>query len=42
MAAASIAGGVIGTHLAKRLPPAGMRGFAIAVGLYAAVKMFLV
>jgi uncharacterized membrane protein YfcA len=42
MAAASIAGGVAGTHLAKRLPPAGMRGFAIAVGLYAAVKMFLV
>lgn len=41
MAAASIAGGFAGTHLAKRLPPAGMRGFAIAVGLYAAVKMFL-
>jgi uncharacterized membrane protein YfcA len=42
MAAASIVGGVVGTHLAKRLPPGGMRGFAIAVGLYAAVKMFLV
>jgi uncharacterized membrane protein YfcA len=42
MAAASIAGGFAGTHLAKRLPPAGMRGFAIAVGLYAAVKMFLI
>lgn len=41
MAAASIVGGLAGTHLAKRLPPAGMRGFAIAVGLYAAVKMFL-
>jgi uncharacterized membrane protein YfcA len=41
MAIASIAGGFTGTHLAKRLPPAGMRGFAIAVGLYAAVKMFL-
>lgn len=41
MAIASIAGGFAGTHLAKRLPPAGMRGFAIMVGLYAAVKMFL-
>jgi uncharacterized membrane protein YfcA len=42
MAVASIAGGFVGTHLAKRLPPAGMRGFAIVVGLYAAVRMFLV
>jgi uncharacterized membrane protein YfcA len=42
MASASIAGGFVGTHLAKRLPPAGMRGFAILVGLYAAVKLFLV
>jgi uncharacterized membrane protein YfcA len=42
MAVASIAGGFAGTHLAKRLPPAGMRGFAIAVGLYAAVKILLV
>jgi uncharacterized membrane protein YfcA len=41
MAAACIAGGFVGTHLAKRLPPAGMRGFAIAVGLYAAGRMFL-
>ncbi len=41
MAAASVAGGFAGTHLAKRLPPAGMRAFAIAVGLYAAGKMFL-
>jgi uncharacterized membrane protein YfcA len=41
MAAASIAGGFAGSHLAKRLPPAGMRGFAIAVGLYAAGRMFL-
>ena len=41
MAAASIAGGFVGAQLAKRLPPAGVRGFAIAVGLYAAVKMFL-
>ncbi len=41
MAAASIVGGLAGTVLAKRLPPAGMRGFAICVGLYAAVRMFL-
>ena len=41
MAAAAIAGGFVGAQLAKRLPPAGMRGFAIAVGLYAAVRMFL-
>jgi uncharacterized membrane protein YfcA len=41
MAAASIAGGFVGSHLAKKLPPSGMRAFAIAVGLYAAVRMFL-
>jgi uncharacterized protein len=41
MAAASIAGGFLGARLAMRLPPAGMRGFAIAVGLFAAGKMFL-
>ncbi len=41
MAAASIAGGFVGAQLAQRLPPAGMRGFAIAVGLYAAARMFL-
>jgi len=41
MAAASIAGGFVGARLAQRLPPAGMRGFAIAVGLYAAVRLFL-
>ncbi len=41
MAVASIAGGFAGAHLAKRLPPAGMRAFAIAVGLFAAGKMFL-
>ncbi|HEX9049239.1 MAG TPA: sulfite exporter TauE/SafE family protein [Anaeromyxobacter sp.] len=41
MAAASIAGGFLGARLAQRLPPAGMRGFAIAVGLFAAVKLFL-
>ena len=38
---ASIAGGFVGARLAQRLPPAGMRGFAIAVGLFAAVKLFL-
>lgn len=36
MAAASIAGGFAGAKLAQRLPPAGMRAVAIAVGLYAA------
>jgi len=41
MAAANVAGGFVGARLAQRLPPAGMRGFAIAVGLYAAVRMFL-
>ncbi len=41
MAVASIAGGFAGARLAQRLPPAGMRGFAIAVGLFAAGKMFL-
>jgi hypothetical protein len=41
MAIASIAGGFLGARLAMRLPPAGMRGFAIAVGLFAAGKMFL-
>jgi uncharacterized membrane protein YfcA len=41
MAAASIAGGFAGARLAQRLPPIAMRGFAIAVGLYAAGRMFL-
>jgi hypothetical protein len=41
MAAFNIAGGFLGARLAQRLPPAGMRGFAIAVGLFAAGKMFL-
>ncbi len=41
MAIASIIGGFVGARLAQRLPPAGMRGFAIAVGLYAAGRMFL-
>lgn len=41
MAVASIAGGYAGARLAQRLPPAGMRAFAIAVGLFAAGKMLL-
>jgi uncharacterized membrane protein YfcA len=41
MAVASIAGGFLGARLAQRLPPAGMRGFAIAVGLFAAGKLLL-
>jgi len=41
MAIASIVGGFIGAALAQRLPPAGMRGFAILVGLYAAVRIML-
>jgi uncharacterized protein len=41
MASASIAGGFAGARLAQKLPPAGMRGFAVAVGLYAAGRMFL-
>ena len=41
MALASIAGGFLGARLAQRLPPAGMRGFAIAVGLYAAGRMLI-
>ncbi len=41
MAVCSIVGGFAGARLAQRLPPAGMRGFAIAVGLYAAGRMFL-
>lgn len=41
MAAASILGGFVGAHLAQRLPPAAMRGFAIAVGLFAAGKMLI-
>jgi uncharacterized membrane protein YfcA len=39
MAVASLAGGWIGALLAQRLPPAGMRAFAIAVGLFAAGRM---
>jgi uncharacterized membrane protein YfcA len=41
MAAAAIGGGFLGARLAQRLPPLGMRLFAIGVGVYAAVDMFL-
>ncbi len=41
MAVASIAGGFAGARLAQRLPPVGMRLFAIGVGLLAAAKFFL-
>jgi uncharacterized protein len=41
MAVASIVGGFLGARLAQRLPPAGMRLFAIAVGVVAAAR-FLV
>jgi hypothetical protein len=41
MAAASLVGGFAGARLAQRLPPAGMRGFAIAVGLFAAGRILL-
>jgi len=39
MAVSAALGGWVGAHLAQRLPPAGMRGVAIAVGLYAAGRM---
>jgi uncharacterized protein len=38
MMAASLVGGWLGARVAQKLPPAGMRGFAIAVGLIAAGK----
>ncbi|HSN91461.1 MAG TPA: sulfite exporter TauE/SafE family protein [Anaeromyxobacteraceae bacterium] len=41
MAASAMLGGFLGARLAQRLPPAGMRAFAILVGLYAAGRMFL-
>ena len=41
MAVASLLGGWLGAHVAQRLPPAGMRAFAIAVGLFAAGKFLL-
>ncbi len=41
MAVASILGGFLGARLAQRLKPSAMRGFSIAVGLFAAGKMFL-
>jgi uncharacterized membrane protein YfcA len=41
MMAASLVGGFAGARLAQRLPPAGMRAFAILVGLFAAGKFLL-
>ena len=41
MAVASLAGGLAGAHLAKRLSPARMRAFAVVVGLAAAARFFL-
>jgi uncharacterized protein len=41
MAVASLVGGWLGALLAQRLPPAGMRGIAIAIGLFASAKLFL-
>jgi hypothetical protein len=41
VAVAGMIGGFAGAHLAQRLPPVGMRAFAIAVGLFAAGKLFL-
>jgi len=41
MAVASWVGGWLGALVAQRLPPAGMRAFAVAIGLAAAAKFFL-
>jgi uncharacterized protein len=41
VAAAGMIGGFAGAHLAQRLPPKGMRLFAIGVGLFAAGKLML-
>ncbi len=40
MALFALVGGWIGAHLAQRLKPTGMRAIAIAVGLYAAARLF--
>lgn len=42
MALTSMAGGVAGSLLARRLPPGAMRAFAIAVGVFAAFKILFV
>jgi uncharacterized membrane protein YfcA len=39
MALAAVLGGFAGARLAQRLPPAGMRAYAVAVGLFAAGKL---
>jgi len=41
MAVANTLGGFVGARLAQRLPPAGMRGVAVAVGLYAALRLWV-
>ncbi len=41
MAVGATLGGWFGARLAQRLPPAGMRWVAIAIGLYAAARMVL-
>lgn len=41
MAISSLGGGWIGAHFAQRLPPALMRGIAIAIGLVAATSFFV-
>jgi uncharacterized membrane protein YfcA len=41
MAVGNVIGGFVGAKLAQRLPPTGMRLFAVGVGLYAALKFFL-
>jgi uncharacterized protein len=41
VAVAGMIGGFAGAHLAQRLPPRGMRLFAIGVGLFAAGKLLL-
>jgi uncharacterized protein len=41
MMGASLVGGFVGARLAQKLPAVWMRGFAIAVGLFAAVKFIL-
>ena len=41
MAVANTLGGFVGARLAQRLAPGAMRGVAIAVGLYAAVRIWL-
>ncbi|GLY15155.1 UPF0721 transmembrane protein [Kineosporia sp. NBRC 101677] len=41
IASGSAAGGVVGGHLARRLPPAGLRAFIVVVGLVAVARLLL-